>query len=231
MRGAMAAFRALTVAVATALAPPAAAGAWPRDLGAWFLSTAVVGWRDPSSGSAALRSELYLDYGLGGGWILGAEGSLGPGGGGDLLVGAYRAVPWPTGRAVMRWGVALGRRRAPGGGETTILRPDLAWGRGWGAGPMRWSGWTQVELQAEIWPGRRKIAPKVEWTFGLNPTARWTVMLQIRGDAYPGAPRKLRLVPGVVRRLSPHMRLAVSPGLTVLGGHDADIKIALWTEF
>ncbi|MFC2969295.1 hypothetical protein [Acidimangrovimonas pyrenivorans] len=227
-RGAVLVCAALACA-ATGGAAPARAGAWPRAPGHFFLSTAVTGWRD--SRGVEARGELFLEYGLKDGWTLGLESELGASGGGDVFVGAYRMAPWSSGRDKLRWGLALGRRRVPGGGTVTILRPALAWGRGFGAGRLPWPGWEQVELQAELWPATWQIAPKIEVTLGVKPSDRWAAMLQVRADAYPGAPRKLRLVPGLIRRLGRHARLAISPGMTIIGGHDADLKLAVWTEF
>lgn len=214
---------------------PAWPGAWPRDKGLVFLSTGVTAMPRGPSGRPGIDASLYAEAGIGRGWMLGLDTTRDGAGSDDLVLGLGCARPLANG-AALGWALGIGRRRTPGAPGFTYLRPALAWGRGFAAGARLgrvrapWAGWISAEIQAELWLRPRRVVPKLDLTLGLNPGPRWAVMLELWADAYPGAPRALRLGPAVVARFGTR-RLKLQPEIPLRGGGDPKLKLALWSEF
>lgn len=218
-----------------AFAGAAPAGAWPRDAGRWFLSSGISVSAPAGRGpGVSAETDIYAEGGLGKGWFVVLQSLRGTDGG-EVLLGFGHAVARADGRA-LGWTMAVGRRLPTGARGVTYLRPGLAWGRGFSAGDrigflrMPSDGWISAEVQAELWARPRAIAPKLDLTLGLSPSRRWTFLVELRANAYPGASRDLRLGPAVLLRLG-RVQLKLQPDLPLGGGGRPGISLALWAEF
>lgn len=225
----------MAVALLSAIAGPARAGAWPRDAGRWFLSSGIsVSGPEQAGYGVSAETDVYAEGGLGDGWLVVLQ-SLRRTGGGEVLLGFGHAVARADGTA-LGWTLGVGRRLQAGTRGVTYLRPGLAWGRGFSAGdrigPLRLpsDGWIAAEVQAELWSTPRAIAPKLDLTLGLTPSDRWTFLLELRANAYPGARRSLWLGPAVILRLG-QVQVKLQSDLPLGGGGRPGISLALWSEF
>lgn len=227
---------AFAAAVLTAAAAaPARAGAWPREPRHWFLSSGISLFAPeaPGAGGTA-ETDLYAEGGLGGGWLVVLQATHRPSAGEAALGFGHAATR--AGGSMLGWTLALGRRWSAGARGVSYLRPGLAWGRGFAGGErigllrLPAGGWVAAELQAEIWARPRAVVPKLDLTLGVAASERWTVLMELWADAYPGAGPTLRLGPAVVSRLG-RVRLKLQPELPLVGDRRPRFTLALWSEF
>jgi hypothetical protein len=219
------------------LAPrDAAAGAWPREKGATFLSVSHT----VSTGLATLLvptedlrgyTSFYAEHGLTATWTVGLD--AGSGSGTDTspraaLVFARRPLGHgEVNRFAAEFG--LGYQHDATDGSQARLRPGLSWGRGF---ESRWGGgWLGLETSADLRLPSGDVAYKADATAGLRPREDWMVIFQVQTGLYPDSDPLVRLAPSVVRRLGGHAHAQLGLLAGVAGDDAIGAKLALWFEF
>ncbi|WP_102226471.1 hypothetical protein [Acidimangrovimonas sediminis] len=224
------------------------ADAWPREVGGMFVSTGVTfGQGRDATGHRSWAAQpvtegnFYAEIGLKRDNLVILDATLPKDGGSDFVLGFGHATQRDDGTA-WGWALGVGRRTTPGAAGLTYLRPALAWGRGWGAGggdgrlgafsgvTSGWPGWVTAKLELEVWARPRQAVPKIDVIFGLKPSERVNLMLELLGDDYPGARASLRLGPAVVLRVG-SAQVKLQPEIPLIGESSPRISLALWSAF
>lgn len=203
----------------------AAAGPWPRDEGATFLSlTAREG-----------MVELYGEYGLRAGLTLGVEARMPEGRRlPDVDILARHLIWQGDGGAVLSGFAGAGLQGVPVGGlvETArVLRGGLAWGTGFDTpvGPS----WMSVVAEGQTGEGPMVAswrAVKLDATAGVRPGGRWLAMVQVQGYQRAGEEALLRIEPTLGRDVGP-ATLVLSPSVGVVGAADPRLAAGIWLRF
>lgn len=202
------------------MAGQANAGAWPREAGETFLSFAIE--INPDDGANSFAT-LYLEHGLKHDLTLGLDA----GGHEDDMSKAIGFLRWPIGRTDGNARIALefGAGLSDGG---FALRPGLSWGRGltWGELP----GWLSVETRALLLEGFDGRA-EVDVTFGLKPTPRSKIMIQLQTAAPTDKSPSIKLSPSWAYEMKPgrHVTLGVTAG--VVEAEDMHVSFGIWQRF
>lgn len=206
------------------LAGSALAGAWPREKGRTFLSVSTV----PARTSSADWSGVYAERGLTPRLTLGFDAGRGHAELGDWQALAF--LRWDLApEARLRRAVSLGLgARAAEGTITPLIRPAFALGRGFES--RLGHGWMEAEAQILYEPLRRWTATKLDTTLGLERDRRlW--MLQLQAARYPGSDPTLRLVPGVVQKLTHGLSLDLAVTVNLRDRSDTGLRLGAWWSF
>lgn len=114
--------------------------------------------------------------------------------------------------------------------QEAILRPALAYGYGFGGDGL--SGWLSVEGSVEYRADTDGQVVKLDGTLGLKPAeGRLSYMLGVQSGDFPEADPFVKLVPGLVMRLTRNLALESSLIYGVHGSDDAGFKLAVWLEW
>lgn len=206
----------------------ASAGAWPRDKGSWFLSTATeIG----GFGTARRMSELtvfnnlYLEYGLTRSLTLGLD--VGQSVGADPNTRVFVRLPLAQRQGkYLSLEASLGQ---VGGVHYTAL--GLGFGRGFTLGGT--SGWLGVDtrqVQAEG-PGATYLRQtKLDVTAGLSFPSGVKAMAQVFHTRVAGA-TYTSLAPSVVLPLGGRRNLQGGVLIDLETPGPPGVKIGLWQEF
>lgn len=221
---------ALLAALALAQADPAAAGAWPRDRGTGFLSSATrvsaPAWSGPGwTGQLNLYSTLYGEYGLGRRLTAGFDIGHGISGKGKAIFFLRKSLPPRSGGSVYALELGLGQIA----GQPAV-RPGLSWGRGISR-RNGGSGWLSLESVAEIRLDTGHTDFKADFTLGLNHGARFKSILQLQTGVSQGDPSFIRAAPSLVVKagVKSHIELGVTAG--IVGDDSYGVKLGLWRDF
>jgi hypothetical protein len=217
-------------------AQDAAAGAWPREKGATFVSlghTATTGFQSLLLPDRELRgyTSLYAEHGLTEAWTLGLDAGIASG---DETATAAALVflRHPLGGAGIHRFAAeagIGYQHDDVDGTQGRLRPGLSWGRGFDS---RWGGgWLGLETSADLRLPTGDVALKADATAGIRRGDDWMLIFQVQSGLYPGSDLLVRLAPSVVRqvRKGTHLQLGLIGG--VAGDDSIGGKLGLWMEF
>jgi hypothetical protein len=226
----------LLATVALVAATDAHGGAWPRGERNAFFSFKYTGRYDRTAVALLdfTREDLFQAYGeVGltprltfGGEVSRAGPEIAPV---TEIRGFLRYTVLERGPHVASVELGAGRRGNEFGYEATFLRPGVAWGRGYES--RFGTGWTEIDLQGEIYENGDDPAVKLDATVGLNLTDRWAVILQGRAGDYPGIDPYFRIAPSVVARLTDRVRLQAEVEAGVWNDTGMSGAVALWIDF
>ena len=202
------------------------AGAWPREKGRGFLSSASQVEAEGLDGPYSLYSTAYLEYGLGHDLTLGFDV-------GHAVSGKSKAVLFlrrPLGELAPGhlFAAEFGIGRIAG---EAVVRPGLSYGHGFTRRNGQ-SGWISIESFAEFHLVSGTVDYKADFTYGLNHGQRFKSILQLQTGVSHGDPAFARLAPSVVMRVgrATHIEL----GLTaekITGDERFGVKFGFWREF
>lgn len=238
----------LVLAILAGLVPALAdAGAWPREQGSGFVSVSYeyTTWQDMMSEDRLIETEgeietfgymaLYAEYGitdrLTAGIDTGREEAPYTWSGVAFLRAGLGPAHWRN-RFAAEFG--LGQREIPNygldqGDRETIFRPGVSWGYGFDTRLGR--GWTGLDLKSETRQTTGGTAYKADFTLGLDPDGPWLGFVQLQGSDYPGAGPALRVVPTLVRRITPWLAIESALLWDAYGNERMGVRAGLWLEF
>ncbi|MEI4484561.1 hypothetical protein V8J36_00020 [Frigidibacter sp. MR17.14] len=224
-------------------ADPAAAGPWPRDKGATFLS---FGQERSSLGD---WTSLYAEYGLTEGLTLGLDAGRSDSGDGIAILFLQSALGPQTGRHRFTASLGIGASRSEGR-STPMMQGAGSWGMGFdtGLGP----GWLAVDSKIRLLPGegepvvisqsasmQQMITPvtlvtamKTDVTFGIATAGGrrlWIAQLQL--DDSSATPLNARLAASLVQDLPGPLKAEIGLITPLEGEGETALKIGLWIEF
>jgi hypothetical protein len=222
-------------------------GAWPREEGKLFLSVAyeVTARRDALARDRMEQTEgrletysyssLYAEYGLTPRVTLGLD--LGtedlPDTRSSII---FLRIPIGAGEGPHRFAAELGvgNREIPDygllrGTTEPVIRPGLSWGYGFES--RFGNGWAGIDLKLENRSKTGERAYKADLTLGVDRGNGWLVFAQAQASDYPGTDPALRIVPTVVKRITPRISLESAALLGVSGDNRIGLRAALWFEF
>jgi hypothetical protein len=220
--------RAAHLCVCVATASGVHAGAWPRAEGGGFLSVSQEIHRR-KDGTLTGYLSVYAEYGQTERLTFGLEG-----GGNDTGtfsdVTLFARVPFgPTDgadRFAVQFGVGL--REKPGGGGEAVVKPALAWGRGFDSrfGP----GWMGLDASTTLGLDTSDTWSKLDLTLGLSPDAdsHLIVQLQTYHDRFGSI---VKLAPSYVRRLRGNLKIEIGVIQPLNTGQSTGLKAGTWFEW
>jgi hypothetical protein len=208
------------VALALALcAAEASAGAWERAEGTGFVALG-----QEAGGSA--ESAIFAEWGLSGGWTVGADGAISLADGSDSRALGFirRSFGSGSGRVALELGAGLG---IEDGDSAPLVRPVVSVGQGFGG---RISGWVALDLSADV--THLGNSAKAVATLGLRPAPAWMTVSQIQNEEFVGGGASgLAATQSVIYELRPEMRLELGVTVGVSGGIDDRIRLGTWFGF
>lgn len=209
------------------VAAQAEAGAWPRDQGAWFASSAVrLGWPkgDWPPKDITQYYTLYLEYGATDSLTLGLDIGRSVSGEGKTVFFARHPLRDRDNGAKLAMELGLGKINGQ-----PVVRPGLSVGYGYAA--RRGSGWISLDTVAEISTMTFETDVKADITFGrsMPNNSKWILQLQTGKPHDEGG--FARLAPSYVIGLG--KRRMAEIGLTWGLQNDGEIglKIGMWHQF
>lgn len=204
----------------------AQAGAWPRDKGKGFATTATrLSWPQDldhwtSSNPTQEYYTAYLEYGLTDRVTLGLD--LGRSVSGDGKTVGF--IQWPlrsAGKGPVI-SVALGFGKI--GGES-VLRPGLF--MGWGLE----KGWVTVEALSEYQIETGLTDHKIDLTWGRNLAKDRKLILQVQTGKPAIDPAFVRFAPSIVFPAGKRLKLETGATWGLMGDTSMGLKFGIWTEF
>ncbi len=210
------------------VAVQAQAGAWPRQKGAGFASSAVrLSWpQDVSTWVSAEPTSnyytTYLEYGLTDRLTIGFDLGHAVSGSGKKI--AFFQLPL---RNKDRGPVVSGQL---GFGQISgdwVLRPGVSFG--WG----RPNGWVSIDSVAEIHLDRGTTDYKLDVTWGRNLPRDRKLIVQIQTGETALDPAFVRLAPSLVTPLGRRKRVKLETGATwgLTGDTSMGLKMGVWLDF
>ncbi|MFZ7092191.1 hypothetical protein [Primorskyibacter sp. 2E233] len=204
----------------------AQAGAWPREKGHGFVSTAVrlswpqnlSHWTSPNPTEQYYTA--YLEYGLTDKVTLGFD--LGRSVSGDGKTVGFLQWPLRSADKGPKISAALGLGRI---GEQIVLRPGLF--IGWGLN----KGWLTIDSTAEYQIENALTDYKMDITWGRNLARDRKLILQLQTGKPAVDPAFVRLAPSIVVPMGKRAKLETGGTLGLVGDTSMGLKIGLWTEF
>ncbi|WP_234984155.1 hypothetical protein [Roseivivax jejudonensis] len=204
----------------------AAAGAWPRERGAWFASATVnltwpqdLGDVDRAAPDGRYDA-LYLEYGLTDRITLGLD--VGRSVSGEAKLVAFAQHPVLPADAPLRAAAQLGIGKID---DRDVLRPGLSVGRGWEG------GWLSTDALLEQPFDGTGADVKLDATWGLRLRADRRLILQLQTGKQTGDPAFARLAPSLVMPLRGPLSAEVGGTYGVTGDDSVGLKLGLWAEF
>lgn len=212
--------RAALAAVALAFsAVSAKAGAWERAEGAGFV---LLG---QDLGGAA-ESSIFVEWGLGGGWTVGADGAVSLADGHDSR--AIGFVRRSFGSGAGRIGLELGAGLAVADGDSApLLRPAVSVGQGFG-GPI--PGWAALDLSADV--THLGNSAKAVATLGLRPAPAWMTVSQLQNEDFIGeGASALSAAQSIIYEVRPEMQLELGVTIGLSGDVKDRVRLGTWFGF
>ncbi|MCH2095155.1 MAG: hypothetical protein MK160_08575 [Rhodobacteraceae bacterium] len=203
------------------------AGAWPRDKGTWFGSTAIrFAWprgQWPLEAPAQYYT-LYMEYGLTDQVTLGLDAGRSVSGAGKTIL--FARYPIRNRNTGLKVGAELGAGRIDG---AFVIRPGLSLGYGFAA--KRGSGWISVDTVAEMTLETSNTDFKADITYGRSMPNGTKWILQLQSGKPANQDMFLRFAPSLVIDLKKGRMFEV--GATIGAKNDSEIglKIGMWHHF
>lgn len=200
----------------------AEAGAWPRQKGALFVSTANYG-PIPTVGVQGTFTSVYLEYGLTDKITVGLD--LGRGVSGKSKTVVFGRIPIGPTDGKWRFAAELGIGKIAG---EQVIRPGLSIGRSvdWADG-----GWLSLDLTSEVQQTGARLDIKGDFTFGLRLSPRLTAMVQIQGGLPHKEPDFLRIVPSILFDMRRKEKLEFGLSHDFMNPGVPGIKVGYWKDF
>ncbi len=209
------------------LGAQASAGAWPRDKGTWFASTAVrLAW---PRGQWPLDTPsqyytLYLEYGLTPQVTLGLDAGRSVSGAGKTVV--FVRYPLRNRDTGMKVALDLGAGKIDG---AAVVRPGLSLGYGFAA--RRGSGWFSVDTVAEVAVNTWETDVKADITFGRSMPGGNKWILQIQSGKPHGQAAFARFAPSWVIDLNKGRMFEIGATVGLKSDNELGLKIGMWHHF
>jgi hypothetical protein len=197
----------------------AGAGAWERAAGEGFVALGQ------DIGGAA-ESAIFAEWGLGGGWTVGADGAVSLADGRDSRALGFvrRSFGTGAGRVGLELGAGLG---IEDGDSAPLLRPVVSLGQGFG-GPI--SGWAALDLSADV--THLGNSAKAVATLGLRPAPAWTTVSQLRNEDFIGeGASALSAAQSIIYELRPEMQLELGVTIGLSGDVEDRVRLGTWFGF
>lgn len=205
----------------------AAAGAWPREKGGFFIASDLrLSWPTDliSPEPTGKYYTIYIEYGMTEQLTLGLD--LGRSVSGDTKAVAFLRLPLRNRDTGLHIAAEVGLGQID---SAMVVRPGLALGRGFSI--WRFNGWLALDSVAEVSVNSGKTDFKIDMTFGLNAEDGRKYMLQVQSGAPAAEDPFVRLAPSVVIPFGKdrHIELGGTYGLT--GDDSVGIKLGVWQAF
>ena len=217
--------------VALMLCPAlAAAGAWSRDKGSTFVSSAYT----LSSPIDALGEDLkgystvYLERGLGRNLTLGIDAGMEANADYTAIFFLRRSLGAGNGPNVFAFQGGLGAASSAGSPDY-LLQVGASWGRGMTT--RLGGGWAALDTSLQYRFETGEIVTKADLTLGLKPVDRTKLMLQVQVGDYLGNAPYLRIAPSVAREFRPGRHIELGAQVGVAGDTRVGLKLGTWLEF
>ncbi len=210
------------------IAAQAQAGAWQRQKGSGFASSAVrLSWpQDVSTWVSTQPTSnyytTYLEYGVTDRLTLGFDLGHSVSGSGKKIVFFQLPLRNKDSGPVMSGQLGFGQISGD-----WVLRPGVSFG--WG----RPNGWASIDSVAEIHLDRGTTDYKLDLTWGRNLARDRKLIVQIQtGDTALDMPFA-RLAPSLVTPLGRKKRIKMETGATLglVGDSSMGLKLGLWLDF
>ncbi|MEI4471557.1 hypothetical protein [Frigidibacter sp. MR17.24] len=224
-------------------AGPAAAGPWPRDRGATFLSFGQ------ESGRSGDWTSLYGEYGLTGTLTLGVDGGVTDAGDGIAIVFLQSAFGAPDARHRFTASLGIGASRSDDR-VTPVMQGAGSWGFGFDAAPG--PAWFALDTKLRLIPGegdpvvisqsasyQEVLTPvtlaavlKTDATLGVATAGGnrlWIAQLQLEDSS--ATPLSARLATSVVQKIAGPLRGELGLITPLDGDSETAVKLGLWVEF
>ncbi|TNF57209.1 MAG: hypothetical protein EP307_14360 [Rhodobacteraceae bacterium] len=206
---------------------PGWAGPWPREKGQTFVATG--GTYRYAAGTMTVSQEvgIYAEYGLGQRITLGFDAMN------DMAAYSHARLfvrlPLSADRRRLKLALTLAVGMARQGLDwAPSARADLSLGRDHGLGQ---GGWWSLALSLEGGSLQPEPLAKLDADFGLKLGPRLDMILQMQASGRGDASRDVRLVPGVIWRMTPAMRLHLGVEARRADEVSFGLRAALWREF
>lgn len=206
--------------------PPATAGAWPREKGSGFVSSAIrLAWpKDALRGKADAKSTqyqtFYMEYGLSESLTIGVD--LGRSVSGQDKTVLFFKIPLRQAETGPKISAQLGFGRISG---NTVIRPGLS--LGWG----HENGWLSFDAVSEIDVNKGQADQKIDMTWGRNLNKGHKLILQLQTGDPAADPPFARFAPSYVIPLNKSIKIEAGTSFGIFGDETAGIKIGVWASF
>lgn len=220
----------LAAAILASVAPPAAAGPWPRGEGRTFAALSYEMTVDLNDPLYALNHEalLYAERGLTERLTFVLDGAA------DVtdddrsfiaLLSWALAAPGATHQVSVAGGLGT---RSDGGRSASFPVLAASWGRGF---ETRWGGgWTTAEAQYRAADGPDALA-KLDLTLGLRPSDRSLVFGQLRLADAPGGDPTAQLTATMVLDIRGPLKAEIGLLYGLRNDDTAGLRSGLWLDF
>ncbi len=222
--------RAWVMTVIICLLPvQAAAGAWQREKGSFFLSAGYTASVDPETlGAMSIQMEgyatAYLEYGVSDRLTFGIDAGMGAPGDHTVIAFARTPVRFGNGTHVFAVKAGVGTTKNTGTSQS-LVQIGASWGRG--IQTRFGNGWLSLDTSVQYRLTTQDIDGKVDLTLGIKPDKRTKLMLQVQTGSAP----YLRLAPSAVRQIGPGRHVELGLDIGVVGVKTVGLKLGSWLEF
>lgn len=205
-------------------------GAWPREVGGVFLSFGTsfdVNYDVPGNESAQMHT-LFAEYGLRPKLTLGLDAQLTDQGDYSAILFLRRPIieKSQSHRFAFQGGVGIVEKAKK---SDYLIQGGFAWGKG--IETKFGSGWMSLDSSLEYHLDSADVVTKADFTFGVKPSTRTKLMVQVQTGAYPGSDPYVRFAPSIAREFGKGRHLVLEGNFGVLGESKAGMKLGTWLEF
>lgn len=202
-------------------------GAWAREEGQLFVSSATNLWvSDGTEIGMYYDPTFYAEYGLTDRVTLGIDYY---GSNRDMVHTGFVFARFPLGDTAGRdrfaAGFALGGKTDLQSPTHPLLRADLAWGRGLD------NGWLAIDASATYSREDQAFRSKTDFTWGFNLTDRWTGIVQLQTSENDDGVTTFRLSPTIMYNVGEHLRVGLSAVASVSGRDPDSLRLAIWQAY
>ena len=209
------------------LAPPAVAGAWPRDVGTLFIA---AGGNFLLSDGAELPvyydPTIYAEFGVTPRLTLGLD--IYTADKGRVAAGfAFASVPLGdlTARTRAAASIGYGYRLNDDTSTEALMRLGLSLGRGLD------DGWLALDASATFGTRDTVWRPKVDATWGHNWSDRWTTTFQFQGGQGIYGDYYLKASPTIILTVSDRIKINLGAVKAFTGDEGGALKLETWLTF
>ena len=209
------------------LASQSAAGAWPREEGQVFVSSAANLWiSDGTQAEIYYDPTFYAEYGLPDRMTVGLN-YFGSKQDTENTGSVFLRLPLDDGQGPHRFASSfgVGLMKAEQTPFAYLTEASLSWGRGLP------SGWLTVDAQGIYDLSASTFRPKLDATWGYNLSSDWTTMLQLQSGATFEKEPYAKLSPAIIYRVSDSVRVSLATVSPLSGEEAHTIRLAIWQNY
>lgn len=209
----------------------AAAGPWPRDEGASFLSFSTQVTTPSGQIGTGLQSytSLYYERGMKRRLTFGVDAGVSESGAFSGFAFLRAPILQRSETHLFAFRVGLGATGDNGSMDDVSAMIGGYWGRG--LDTRLGSGWATLDVQMHHRFGQSDVITKADATLGIKPSERWKVMLQVQAGRYPGSDPYVRLAPSVAWEVKEGRHIEFGAQVGVVGDDRIGLKLGSWLEF